>query len=417
MLKNKKLIIIICIALASVVAIAGIILGFIALNKFHIEIKPQGDTEITLEYGESYTDPGASAAVYGKWIYKNGKPVEVVTENTIDTSKVGEYTVKYTANYKKLSAEFIRKVSVKDTAPPVITLNGDAEVSITKGKKFEDAGIVAQDNYDGDISSNVTVSGSVDAEKTGEYVITYEIKDSSGNTATATRKVTVKEPPKKVTVTVQEQPSVNPGQKVVYLTFDDGPGPYTAKLLDVLKKYNVPATFFVTNNNPSYNHLFSRMTSEGHAIAIHTATHNYKQIYASEDAFFADLYKMQNIIKAQTGVTTTLTRFPGGSSNMVSSFNPGIMSSLVNSVTAKGFRYFDWNVTSGDAGETTSTSQVAKNVINGMATHSVSVVLQHDIKSFSVNAVEQIIQWGLANGYTFKACDMTSPTCHHGVNN
>ena len=119
----------------------------------------------------------------------------------------------------------------------------------------------------------------------------------------------------------------------------------------------------------------------------------------------------------ETGVTTMLTRFPGGSSNLVSAFNPGIMSRLANALTEKGFRYFDWNVTSGDAGETTSTTQVVKNVINGMASHSVSVVLQHDIKNFSVDAVEQIIQWGQANGYTFKACDMTSPTCHHGINN
>lgn len=414
---NKKMIIIGASVLCSLLVIAGLVFGFIALNKFHINVEPVGESEITLEYGESYTEQGASAKLFGKWIHKNGKPLELVTEGTVDDKKLGSYTVKYFADHKKLHGEAVRTVTVVDTKAPELTLEGKESISVTRGNKYEEPGFKASDNYDGDITAKVTVSGEVDTSKTGEYTLTYEIKDTSGNTVTKTRTVTVKAPVIKPSVITPEGPTVNPGAKTVYLTFDDGPCAYTPKLLDVLKKYNVKATFFVTNNNPSYNYLFKRMVNEGHAIAIHTATHNYRKIYASEEAFFNDLYTMQNVIKEQTGVTTMLTRFPGGSSNLVSAFNPGIMSRLANALTEKGFRYFDWNVTSGDAGETTSTTQVVKNVINGMASHSVSVVLQHDIKNFSVDAVEQIIQWGQANGYTFKACDMTSPTCHHGINN
>ena len=90
---------------------------------------------------------------------------------------------------------------------------------------------------------------------------------------------------------------------------------------------------------------------------------------------------------------------------------------IYKAVTEKGFRYFDWNVTSGDAGETTSTDQVVKIVINGIRSQGTAVVLQHDIKSFSVDAVERIIIWGLENGYSFKPLDAGSPGCHHGVNN
>ena len=120
---------------------------------------------------------------------------------------------------------------------------------------------------------------------------------------------------------------------------------------------------------------------------------------------------------AQTGQETKLVRFPGGSSNTVSDFNPGIMTTLAQQLHDKGYEYFDWNVSSGDAGETTSTDQVVENVISGIQSHNVSVVLQHDIKAFSVDAVEKIIQWGLNNGYTFLPLNFDSPPAHHHINN
>jgi peptidoglycan/xylan/chitin deacetylase (PgdA/CDA1 family) len=92
------------------------------------------------------------------------------------------------------------------------------------------------------------------------------------------------------------------------------------------------------------------------------------------------------------------------------------MSKLVKDVEAKGFHYFDWNVSSGDAGATTSSDKVYSNVVNHLKSD-VSVVLQHDTKSYSVNAVERIIKYGIENGYTFKALDENSFGAHHGVNN
>ena len=159
------------------------------------------------------------------------------------------------------------------------------------------------------------------------------------------------------------------------------------------------------------------MANEGHAVGLHSATHDYKKIYASEEAYFNDLEAIQSVVVAQTGKRSNLIRFPGGSSNTVSSFNRGIMSRLAVAVTEKGYRYFDWNVDSNDAGGASTTQEVVNNVISGISKRSVSVVLQHDIKLFSVNAVEQILKWGTENGYTFKALDETSPVCHHGINN
>ena len=206
-------------------------------------------------------------------------------------------------------------------------------------------------------------------------------------------------------------------RRVVYLTFDDGPGPYTSKLLDVLAEYNVKATFFVTAANPKYYDMIAREVNEGHSVGVHSYSHNYKTIYSSEEAFFNDFNAMEEIIYEQTGSYTQLCRFPGGSSNTVSNFNPGIMSRLTEALTDMGYKYFDWNVSSGDAGETTKTDVVISNIESGCRGMKASVVLQHDIKDFSVNAVESVIIWGLQNGYTFRALDMSSPDAHHGVNN
>ena len=222
------------------------------------------------------------------------------------------------------------------------------------------------------------------------------------------------------TVTVLPAPlpeTVEPDEKTIYLTFDDGPGPYTDDLLDLLQAYNVKATFFVTCLNEKYQDMVGRAANEGHSIGVHTASHNYRAIYAGEDAFFQDFNAVEEMIKEQTGAYTSLCRFPGGSSNTVSSFNPGIMTRLAKAVTDMGYQYFDWNVSSGDAGETTDTNQVAANIINGCTGRKASVVLQHDIKDYSVAAVEQVINWGLSNGYTFRPLDLTSPGAHHGIAN
>jgi len=203
---------------------------------------------------------------------------------------------------------------------------------------------------------------------------------------------------------------------VIYLTFDDGPGPYTEALLEVLDKYDVKATFFVTNGE--YNHVMKQIVDQGHAIGIHSVTHNYEKIYASPEAYFEDLHGMQEIIYKNTGVRTTLMRFPGGGSNLVSRrISPGIMSLLTEAVQDGGFQYFDWNVTSGDAGETQETDEVYLNVVEGVRNNRVSVVLQHDIHPYSVDAVEDIIIWGLNNGYRFLALEENSPGFHHYVAN
>lgn len=285
-----------------------------------------------------------------------------------------------------------------DTEPPTVSLVGDPHVTIRAGEEYNDAGATVSDTE----SYTLVTDGHVDTTTPADYLISYAATDEAGNTAVASRIVTVL--------------PVNSG--VIYLTFDDGPGIYTAELLDILAKYNVKATFFVTGAGS--DDLLKREYNEGHAIGLHTYTHDYAYIYSSVDNFFADLYRVQERVKNATGYTSFLMRFPGGSSNLVSTRYDGgsrIMSTLAREVESRGFTYFDWNVTSGDAGETTNSDTVYYNVINRVYRDGKSVVLQHDIKSFSVAAVERIIKWGLANGFTFSKLDSTSFAAHHGINN
>ena len=207
------------------------------------------------------------------------------------------------------------------------------------------------------------------------------------------------------------------GAKIVYLTFDDGPGPYTGRLLDVLKKYNVKATFFVTCNRAQYRDMITRAYNEGHSIGLHSCSHNYASVYANDGAFYNEMQSISDVVKSLTGNETKLFRFPGGSSNTVSAkYSKGIMSRVSKEMEARGYKYFDWNISSGDAGGATTAGAVYNNVTKALK-GDYSVVLQHDIKGFSVDAVEDIIKFGQKYGFTFKALDLSSPTAHHRVNN
>ena len=304
-------------------------------------------------------------------------------------------------------AQVERKIPYYDPLPPEIVLTEGEHITIPVGTIFEDPGFTATDNVDGDMTEQVEVSGEVIWHIPGTYELVYTVTDEHENNTTVVRRVDVE---------AQPWPEiVKPDKKVIYLTFDDGPGPYTETLLEVLAKYNVKATFFVVDSG--YDKVMKQIVEQGHSIGIHSVTHDYEEIYASPEAYFTDLHKMQDIIYENTGVRTTLVRFPGGSSNTISRFNQGIMTLLTEAVQNAGFQYFDWNVDSNDAGLARKKEMVVENVTEGLRWHPTAIVLQHDIHPFSVDAVEEIILWGLENGFTFLPLQPDSPNSHHGVAN
>ncbi len=373
--------------------IIGLLLCVLLAMSVQIDISLRGDSVITVDRGTAFEDPGATA-------FADGREVKVKVTGEVDTGTPGTYTLCYRARYLLSSKEVTRTVHVVNERPPVITLAGGETVSISMGTAYEEPGYAAYDRNDADLTAQVQVSGKVDAMEAGTYIITYTVTDDAGRSSTVQRTVTV-EP-------VKQPDVVEPNGKVIYLTFDDGPSAYTERLLAVLAKYNVKATFFVVGTSSNLGQRLQAIADGGHSIGIHTMSHRYDDIYATEEAFLADMYSVQSLIEQHTGIKTTLLRFPGGSSISYS-----IMPQLVKTVTELGFQYFDWNVDSKDAAGAKTAEEVYQNVIGQIDGKRTAWVLQHDIKAYSVDAVEKIIQWGLENGYTFLPLTAQSPTCQH----
>ena len=178
----------------------------------------------------------------------------------------------------------------------------------------------------------------------------------------------------------------------VYLTFDGGPDENTGKILDVLKKCGVKATFFVVgDDSEDMQPIYRRIVEEGHTLGMHSFSNKYSTIYASTEAFEQDYDKLSSYLKEVTGTDSLYYRFPGGSSNEISNVN---MAEFVRVLNEKGITYFDWNVSAGDTSSDYTVEDVVTNVTEGVKRYKTSVVLLHDgdDKSTTVEALEPLIQ-------------------------
>lgn len=199
------------------------------------------------------------------------------------------------------------------------------------------------------------------------------------------------------TETKAEEPAkINPVKssgKKVYLTFDDGPSSSTDQILDILKDYDVKATFFVVGKTDERSvKAYQRIVEEGHTLAMHSYSHKYDEIYESKEAFARDLNSLQEYLYETTGVWPRIYRFPGGSSNTVSKVD---MQELIEYLTDIGITYFDWNVASGDAvSRTLPAETIVNNCLSGIEKQKESVILMHDAsnKGTTIEALPQIIE-------------------------
>lgn len=179
----------------------------------------------------------------------------------------------------------------------------------------------------------------------------------------------------------------------VYLTFDDGPSSNTDNILDILDTYGVKATFFVTGKEGAKAEAsYRRIVEEGHTLGMHSYTHDYSVIYASEEAFMEDMEKLQHYLYDVTGVQSTYIRFPGGSSNKVSDVD---MRLLITDVHEAGMEYFDWNVSSQDASSKPLTKEeILDNCLNSIERFQNCIILMHDAgsKDSTVEALPELIE-------------------------
>jgi peptidoglycan/xylan/chitin deacetylase (PgdA/CDA1 family) len=456
------------------IIIASLLLAIIILILPSFLIVPKiilvGDKEITITMNKEFLEPGYHAEMIGKDISK-----KVKVEGNVDTNKPGIYEIKYIVSEDKKTTIVIRKVKVIDDIKPEIVLTSGDNIYICPNEEYQELGYTATDNYDGDITSKVTtkrkdnkitysvedsshnktsvtrtinnidkeapvinlkgdstitfikgskyieygysvsdncandlnnkvqITNNININATGTYKVEYTVSDDSGNKGTATRTVKIINPPA-------------PKNSTIYLTFDDGPSEITPKVLDILKEEGVKATFFVLNKSSSYDYLLRRIVNEGHTIALHGNSHDYYRVYSSVETYLNDIETIRNKIKNITGVDTRIMRFVGGSSNAVSKFNPGIMTILTKEVTDRGYIYYDWNISSGDT-TNISSSQVYNNVIKGLGSKATYIVLMHDMKARTANALRDIIRYGKNHGYRFDRITESTPQIKHGVNN
>lgn len=195
-------------------------------------------------------------------------------------------------------------------------------------------------------------------------------------------------------------------KKICYLTFDDGPAPeVTECVLDILKKYDVKATFFVLYKDGSEERkLYQRMIDEGHTIGVHSASHDYSKIYSSVDAFLADFNRCAAQIEEVIGVKPEIFRFPGGSIN---SYNESIYQQLIAEMLRRGYTYYDWNVSGNDAtGYYMSADDIADQVLSSSGSNR-NIVLLHDGRGHdaTAEALPAIIEGMMKQGYEFGALD------------
>lgn len=453
-----------------------ILLGTFLFFLFMPKIELEGKEKVVLDYPNSYKEPGFKAKVLGKDITP-----KVTVKGKVNNKKIGEYKITYNVNYlfmkieverivriidkekpelvlkgeenpkvcpgkeyqeegyevidnydgdlkdkvniKKESDEWVytvidssgnetvlkRKFTYIDDNMPIIELTNSKPIYITEGNQYKEPGYKAIDKCDGDITNKVKVFGSVDTNKLGTYELTYSVVDNANNKTEVKRKVIV-----------QKKKVYSGGSGIIYLTFDDGPqSGSTDKILNVLRDEGIKATFFVTCKGP--DSLILREYREGHAIALHTASHNYAQVYASVNSYYDDLNKVSSRVKRITGIDSKIIRFPGGSSNTVSRrYQKGIMTTLTKDVLNRGYHYFDWNVDADDAVgcvKSASPSCVYNNVTNRLRKNRSNIVLMHDVKSYTADALRDIIRFAKNNGYTFRKIDMSTPMVWEKVAN
>lgn len=211
-----------------------------------------------------------------------------------------------------------------------------------------------------------------------------------------------------------------PATKTVYLTFDDGPSNNTQPVLDILDRYGIKATFFVTGMHPDYFPMIAECYKRGHTIGMHTYTHEYDQVYASTDAYWNDLNQIADVVREQIGYVPCFIRFPGGSSNTISAnYTKGIMTKLAQEVVDAGYQYYDWDASCGDGADHSADELVDASMADTSYGYQSIVFLMHDgvAKESTVEALPRIIEYFQSEGYEFAAIDRTTCVPHHGIGN
>lgn len=209
--------------------------------------------------------------------------------------------------------------------------------------------------------------------------------------------------------------SVDTTKKTVYLTFDDGPIPVvTDNILDVLKKYNVKATFFVVGKEiDGREKILNRISKEGHSIGLHTYSHKFKKIYSSNNAFIDEMLKTRTKVKDLTGFSSHIIRFPGGSYNHLNK-------NLLTQLHKNNFKIYDWNVNLEDGvNPRLSVNGLINNAKKYRKNNNRLIVLMHcnSNNKNTVKALPGIIKYYTSLGYEFDCITDNTEEYYYKIKN
>lgn len=244
-----------------IILILIIIGGYFYINRdtdkeTDLTIKLNGKKEIEINYKEEYKDEGAKALFKEEDITK-----DIKTDTDIDFNKIGTYTYTYKIEYKKYKKEVKRTVKIVDKEKPNLVLNGNSEITMYTGSKYNEQGAKAIDNYDGDITDNVKITGSVDTSKTGEYTLKYIVKDTSDNESSVERKIKIVDKP--VVKETNDTKTETVGKTSKGYTIEKKNGVYyIGEILIANKTYNLPSGYNPGNLLSVFTENFNKMASD-----------------------------------------------------------------------------------------------------------------------------------------------------------
>lgn len=206
--------------------------------------------------------------------------------------------------------------------------------------------------------------------------------------------------------------NIEQGEKVIYLTFDDGPSILTSRILDILKENEVKATFFLIGNQINgFEDVVKKISDEGHSIGLHTYSHNFKKIYRNKNSFVNEMVDCQVEIVKVTGSSTNIIRFPGGSRKLLSS-------ELLKLLHSYNFKIYDWNMETKDGlNPKLSPDKLYREATKKCEKPSNIILLMHCdyMHKNSCKALPRIIKYYREQGYEFKAITEETPELYFPI--
>lgn len=387
----------------------------------------KGDHNVKLALNEYYEEEGFDVYYHFK-SYKD----EVQITSNLDETKVGKYKIIY--QVPRLNLTRTRTIRVVDNIKPEIKLQGNREIYTFINNDYNDEGATAVDNYDGDLTASIKVKSNVDIKKEGTYEVVYQVKDKSGNQSIVKRKVIVSKNPMSVKlkynyddydntpmewwfnksedhkrnsaawsnkqINQYDSYYIGENEKVIYLTFDEGGSDqtYIKEIADVLNRYEIHGTFFLTRNYITNEADFIReLVASGHVIGNHTRNHLNMSTLANESSVDKFVEEITSVEKAYMEVTgqemIKVFRFPKGEASERS----------MKMLQDLGYKNFFWSHAYYDYGPELSYQDAYNSMINYY--HNGAIYLIHPNNKGNYVALEDFIKEMLDMGYTFKTVD------------